>query len=173
MDNSNQYDDAVIVALGSNLAGQYASCRALLEAAVARFAAAGLTVIARSNWWRSAAWPDPAAPDYLNGVALVETDLDPRAVLAALLDLEAAFGRTRGAPNASRTLDLDLVAFGRRIVDEPSLAIPHSRAHRRCFVMGPLAEIAPAWVHPIIGQSAADLAASADIGADAASLNSP
>ncbi|MDQ2860034.1 MAG: 2-amino-4-hydroxy-6-hydroxymethyldihydropteridine diphosphokinase [Pseudomonadota bacterium] len=173
MDNSNRHDDAVIVALGSNLAGRYASRQALLEGAVTRFPAVGLTLIQRSNWWRSAAWPDPAAPDYLNGVALVETDLDPREVLAALLDLEAAFGRRRGAPNASRTLDLDLVAFGRRIVREPGFTIPHPSAHRRRFVMAPLAEIAPAWVHPLKGRTAAALAASADVGADAAPVEAP
>lgn len=164
MNNRNRYDDAVIVALGSNLAGRYASSRALLEAAVRRFAGAGLAVVQRSGWWRSAAWPDPAAPDYLNGVLVVETGLAPRAVLAALLEIEAGFGRRRGRPNAPRTLDLDLIAHGRRIVDEPGLTIPHPRAHRRRFVMAPLAQIAPTWVHPLTGQTAAELAASADEG---------
>jgi 2-amino-4-hydroxy-6-hydroxymethyldihydropteridine diphosphokinase len=55
-------DDAVVVALGSNLAGGFGTSEALLEAALARFPQAGLPVIARSGWWRSAAWPDPAAP---------------------------------------------------------------------------------------------------------------
>jgi len=164
MNNRNLYDDAVIVALGSNLAGSYASSQALLDAAVRRFAGTGLAVVQRSSWWRSAAWPDPAAPDYLNGVLIVETDRAPRAVLAALLDIEAGFGRRRGRPNAPRTLDLDLIAHGRRIVDESDLTVPHPRAHRRRFVMGPLAQIAPAWVHPITGQTAAELAASADEG---------
>ncbi|MGI8839317.1 MAG: 2-amino-4-hydroxy-6-hydroxymethyldihydropteridine diphosphokinase [Caulobacteraceae bacterium] len=168
MNKSKQLDDAVIVALGSNVKGRYASCSALLDAALGRFSAAGITVIRRSSLWRSAAWPDPALPEYVNAVALVETGLSPRAALAALLAIESAFGRRRGEPNAPRTLDLDLVAFGRLIIDEPSLTIPHPSAHRRRFVMGPLAEIAAAWVHPVSGETAADLAASADVGADAA-----
>lgn len=168
MNKSNQFDNAVIVALGSNLKDGYPSCSTLLEAALGRFPAVGITVVRRSSWWRSAAWPDPAAPDYLNAVTLVETTLTPRSLLAALIALEAAFGRRRGQPNAARTLDLDLVAYGRRIIHKPGLTIPHPRAHRRRFVMGPLAEIAPAWVHPGLGRTAAELAASADVGHDAA-----
>jgi len=86
------------------------------------------------------------------------------------LSLEASFGRIRGAPNASRTLDLDLVAYGRRAIDEPGLVVPHQRAHERRFVMGPLAEIAPDWVHPLLGKTAAELAIEAPVGADAAPL---
>jgi 2-amino-4-hydroxy-6-hydroxymethyldihydropteridine diphosphokinase len=167
MENLNNFDDAVFIALGSNLAGGHPSCKALLEAAAARFGSAGLTVVKRSGWWRSASWPDPRAPDYLNGVALVETGLAPRQVLAALIALEADFGRVREHPNAPRTLDLDLIAFGRQVIDQPGFTIPHPRAHDRRFVMGPLAQIAPNWVHPILGRTAAALAAKAGVGADA------
>jgi 2-amino-4-hydroxy-6-hydroxymethyldihydropteridine diphosphokinase len=167
MDNSNTFDDGIFVALGSNLYGAYSSCQALLDAALARFGSVGLTVVARSSWWRSAAWPDPAAPDYLNGAALVETGLAPRQVLAALIGLEADLGRRRGEPNAPRTLDLDLIAFGRLAIDQAGLTVPHPRAHDRRFVMGPLAEIAPGWVHPLLDETAADLAARANVGVDA------
>ena len=159
----------MIVALGSNLAGGYPSSRDLLDTAVARFPAAGLNVMQRSRWWRSAAWPDRSSPDYLNGVVVVETGLAPRPLMVALMELEAQFGRRRGEPNAPRTLDLDLIAFGREVVAEPGLTLPHPRAAERRFVMGPLAEIAPDWVHPVIGETAAALAARATIGADAAS----
>ncbi len=160
-------DQAVVVALGSNLKGAYASSEALLEAALERFEAAGLRVAARSGWWRSAAWPDPAGPEYRNGVALVETTLGPREVLAALLAIEADLGRHRDERNAPRTLDLDLIAHGRTILDEPGLALPHPRAQDRRFVMGPLAEIAPGWRHPASQWSAASLAKVASVGADA------
>jgi 2-amino-4-hydroxy-6-hydroxymethyldihydropteridine diphosphokinase len=161
-------DDAVIIALGSNLPGEYASPRALLEAAVKRFDVAGLRVLSRSRWWRSAAWPDPTKPDYLNGVALVETSLSPREVMAALLMLEGDFGRRRGELNAPRTLDLDLIAHGRAVVDEPGLILPHPQARERRFVMGPLAELAPGWRHPVDGATALALAASSPLGKDAA-----
>lgn len=147
--------------------GDYPSLEALLEAAVERLAATGLSIVQRSGWWRSAAWPDPDAPPYLNGVVLVETALAPAAVLAAVRGVERAFGRRRAARNAARTLDLDLIAYGRRRIDEPALVVPHPRAHERLFVMGPLAEIAPAWRHPVLGLTAAELARAAPIGRDA------
>ncbi|HEY2356004.1 MAG TPA: 2-amino-4-hydroxy-6-hydroxymethyldihydropteridine diphosphokinase [Phenylobacterium sp.] len=160
-------DDAIIVALGSNLPAEFVSSEALLEAALAQFQQAELPVLARSGWWRSAAWPDPTGKDYRNGVAIVEANGPPEAVLEALFAIERAFGRIRGEANAPRTLDLDLIAYGRRISDGPSLVLPHPRAHERLFVMGPLAEIAPAWRHPVLGKTAADLAAEATVGRDA------
>jgi 2-amino-4-hydroxy-6-hydroxymethyldihydropteridine diphosphokinase len=160
-------DDAVLVALGSNLAGGFAGREALLEAALGRFADAELTLVKRSSWWRSASWPDPSLPEYLNGLAVVETSLSPRQTLAALRRIERDFGREPSPPNAPRTLDLDLIAHGRAVVDEPGLVLPHPRAHERLFVMGPLAEIAPDWVHPLLGETAATLAQMASVGLDA------
>lgn len=160
-------DSAVIVALGSNLKGSFGSSEALLEAALGQFEAAGLKIAARSSWWRSAAWPDPAGPEYRNGVAIVETSLDPRETLAALRRIERAFGRERADANAPRTLDLDLIAHGREVIDEPGLTLPHPRAHERRFVMGPLAELAPDWVHPTQKRSAFRLAETASVGQDA------
>lgn len=156
-----------MVALGSNLAGGHPTSEALLEAALARLPAVGLEVLARSGWWRSAAWPDPVGPEYRNGVALVRPRSGPEATLAALQDLEAAFDRRRVERNAPRTLDLDLIAYGREIRAGPNLVLPHPRAHERLFVMGPLAQIAPAWKHPTLGRTAAELARSATVGRDA------
>jgi 2-amino-4-hydroxy-6-hydroxymethyldihydropteridine diphosphokinase len=160
-------DESIVVALGSNVSGGYASCEALLEAALARFPQAGLPVVARSSWWRSAAWPDPSGPEYRNGIAIVETNDPPQAVLEKLLAIESSFRRVRLLRNAPRTLDLDLIAYGRRRVDRPELVLPHPRAAERRFVMGPLAEIAPGWRHPESGRTAAELAAQAAVGRDA------
>ena len=163
-------DEAVIVALGGNLALEGQAVQAVLELAAGRLAAAGLKPVRRSGWWRSAAWPDPAQLAYLNAVAWVETALEPHAVLQALLQIETAYGRRRSVPNAPRTLDLDLIAYGRRILEGPDLVLPHPRAAERLFVMGPLAEIAPDWRHPVTGKTAADLAAEATVGTDATPL---
>jgi 2-amino-4-hydroxy-6-hydroxymethyldihydropteridine diphosphokinase len=158
------------VALGSNVAGEFASSEALLEAALARFPQAGLPVLARSGWWSSAAWPDPMGPEYRNGVALVEANGGPEAMLEALFSIETSFARERRARNAPRTLDLDLVAHGRLVIDAPGLTLPHPRAHERLFVMGPLADIAPDWRHPVLGLTAAELAKTATVGLDARPL---
>ncbi|MFZ5670475.1 MAG: 2-amino-4-hydroxy-6-hydroxymethyldihydropteridine diphosphokinase [Pseudomonadota bacterium] len=163
-------DDSIVIALGSNLAGGHATCEALLEAALAALPAHGLTVRARSGWWRSAAWPDPGLPAYVNGVALVETGLTPRQTLGALHAVERDFGRDRHEPNAARTLDLDLIAWRRLVVEADGLVLPHPRARDRRFVMGPLAEIAPDWRHPATGETAKALAARATVGADAAPI---
>jgi 2-amino-4-hydroxy-6-hydroxymethyldihydropteridine diphosphokinase len=161
------YETSIIVALGGNLPGRFTSVRALLEAALDQFPVAGLTVLKRSSWWRSASWPDPAQPDYLNGLALVETAQDPRETLRTLRGIEVTFGRERLRPNAPRTLDLDLVAHGRAVIDEADLVVPHPRAADRLFVIGPLAEIAPDWTHPVLGDTARALAERATIGRDA------
>ena len=161
--------ESIIIALGSNLAGAHGACEALLDATLATFPAHGLTVTARSGWWRSAAWPDPDDPPFLNGVVIVHTTHGPHELMAALGRIEEAFGRQRGAANAPRTLDLDLIAYGRTTGDLDGLILPHPRAAERLFVMGPLAEIAPGWAHPDGGTSET-LAEAAPIGKDAAPL---
>jgi 2-amino-4-hydroxy-6-hydroxymethyldihydropteridine diphosphokinase len=166
----SKLDDMVVIALGSNLPGRFDSCESLLEAALERFASVGLILRARSRWWRSAAWPDPADPPFSNGVALVTTDLSPAETLAALHGLEDVFDRQRNAPNAPRTLDLDLIAHGRTVSPGPGPVTPHPRAHQRLFVMGPLAEIAPEWKIPGSERNALSLAAGATLGRDAAPI---
>ena len=157
-----------MIAIGGNMAHGAASVQQVLDAAVARFAEHGLEVVKRSGLWRSKAWPDPAQPGYLNGVVLARTALSARAAMDALLEIETAFGRRRSIANAPRTLDLDLIDFGGEVLDVPGLILPHPRAAERRFVMGPLAEIAPDWRHPVLGETAAALAQRAVIGADAA-----
>ena len=168
-----ELDDAIVVALGSSLAGEFSSRQVLLEAALNAFPTCGLAVRKVSRWWSSAAWPDPSHPGYLNGVAQIETALAPSEVMSALLAIEGRFGRRRDVTNGPRTLDLDLVAYGRTCLEQPGLVLPHPRAADRRFVMGPLAEIAPNWRHPISGKTAAVHAGEAAVGRDAAPLEVP
>jgi len=170
MDGSLDLDAAVIVALGCNDKGAWSGCREALEAALARFRAEGIDVVARSSWWSSRAWPDPTDPPFLNGVVIVRTDHDPHALMAALGRIEDAFGRQRGLRNAPRTLDLDLIAYGRQSGDLDGLILPHPRAAERLFVMGPLAEIAPGWSHPAGQGTASGLARTAQVGRDASPI---
>jgi 2-amino-4-hydroxy-6-hydroxymethyldihydropteridine diphosphokinase len=159
--------DLAVIALGGNLPGAYPTVALALAAAAARLPEAGFQVLRVSHWWRSGAWPDPNDPPYLNGVVLARTALDAEEALRALHRIEAAFGRRRSQPNTPRTLDLDLIALGRTVLDGPGLVLPHPRAADRLFVMGPLAEIAPDWRHPRTGATAESLASAATIGQDA------
>ena len=131
------------VGLGSNLGDREATIRA----AVAELAATdGITVAAVSSLIDTEPVGNVDQPRFLNGVAALETSLPARELLGLLLAVEALFGRDRGAVPAHgpRTLDLDLLIYGEAEIDEPGLRVPHPRLHERGFVLGPLAELAPA-----------------------------
>jgi 2-amino-4-hydroxy-6-hydroxymethyldihydropteridine diphosphokinase len=98
-------------------------------------------------------------PRYLNAAAVGVTTLEPLPLLEALLAIEAARGRERRSLNAARTLDLDLILFGDRVVRVPGLVVPHPRFRERRFVLEPLAELAPEWVDPATGKTLAELLA--------------
>lgn len=153
--------ETILVAVGSNLPGPGGrSPLAICAWAVARLAAIeGLRLVAVSRWYRTPAWPPSDQPDYVNGVVRLAGGLAPRAVLAALQAIEAEGGRVRGAPNAARTLDLDVVGIDGLVLDTPDLVVPHPRMAARAFVLAPLCDVAPGWVHPVLGQTAAALLA--------------
>jgi 2-amino-4-hydroxy-6-hydroxymethyldihydropteridine diphosphokinase len=152
----------ILVAIGANLPAQDGAPPLLTcqRAAIALDALVGLRLVALSAWHVTRPVPVSDQPDYVNGVALLRAsgaEPDPAALLAELHAIEARFGRQRSIPNAARTLDLDLIAMGGLIRDAPDPILPHPRAHLRRFVLTPLAEVAPAWVHPRFGRSARDL----------------
>ncbi len=111
----------------------------------------GSRVLARSALYRSPPLGPSDQPDYLNAVAGVETRLAPTAFLAALQRIETAQGRVRKQRWGPRTLDLDLLVYGDRVVDSPALTVPHPGIAARAFVLYPLAEIAPGLVVPGLG----------------------
>ena len=119
-------------------------------------------VLAASSLYRSAPVGVGEQPDFINAVVSVETGLSARALLGELLAIEARFGRQREFPGAPRTLDLDLLLFGDRVIAEPGLVVPHPRMYERAFVLAPLAEIAPDAIVPGKGRAADLLAACKD-----------
>ncbi len=119
----------------------------------------GLSLESYSPWYVSAPIPKSDQPDYINGVVRLCGEADPIWLLAQLHAIEQEAGRIRSVPNAARTLDLDLIDCNGIIRPNPSPILPHPRAHERAFVMLPLAAIAPEWVHPLLGKTAATLAA--------------
>jgi 2-amino-4-hydroxy-6-hydroxymethyldihydropteridine diphosphokinase len=105
-------------------------------------------VVSRSSLYRTAPVGYSSQPDFINAVARLDTALDARPLLRALLELENRHGRRRSVPNAPRTLDLDLLLYADRVLREDGLTLPHPRLHERAFVLAPLAEIAPDAIVP-------------------------
>ena len=94
---------------------------------------------------------DTPQPPFLNQAAVGHTALPPKEFLEALHAIEADAGRTRPFDKAPRTLDLDLILYGDRVIDEPGLSVPHPRFRMRAFVLDPLVEIAPSLADPVTG----------------------
>lgn len=141
------------IALGSNLGDSYE----ILEAALKTLAHwPGLCLEAISNYYETEA-VGPPQPDYLNVCALLRTKHSPQTLLTLLLEVEKQFGRVRRERWGPRLLDLDLLLYDDQIIDEPNLQVPHPRMHERAFVLVPLSDIAPDWIHPTSGQTIATL----------------
>ncbi len=154
---SESADDFVLVALGSNLGDR---------AELIRRAFDSLQGLARSPILRSSLWQSspvdcpPDSPLFVNAAAgfIPRPGETPHSLLRQLQFIEASFGRRRrSVVNAPRPLDLDLIAFGQRIVNSPGLTLPHPRAHTRRFVLQPLSEIASGFTLPGANQTIADL----------------
>ena len=139
------------IALGGNLPGRDGTREWNLEGAVGALAALG-QVVARSRWYDTEPVGYSGQPRFLNGAVLLDTMLAPRELLEGLLRIELAFGRDRshGIDKGPRTLDLDLLLYDGLSVKGPKLIVPHPAMHERRFVLEPLVEIAPDWVHPVL-----------------------
>jgi 2-amino-4-hydroxy-6-hydroxymethyldihydropteridine diphosphokinase len=145
------------IALGANLPSPVGPPDATLAAAVARLAALG-RITARSSLYSTTPVGFTDQPRFLNAVVTLETSLAPRELLAALLEIEQAYGRDRAAiPNGPRTLDLDLLLYDDLVLSETGLELPHPRLADRAFVLVPLSEIAPQLRDPRSGRTVSEL----------------
>jgi 2-amino-4-hydroxy-6-hydroxymethyldihydropteridine diphosphokinase len=151
-----------LIGLGSNLGDR----KAQLDAAVAALAAApSVALRAVSRYHETAPVGGPEGQgDYLNAAAAVETTLEPLALLHVLQEIERRAGRVRTVRWGPRTLDLDLLLFGDRVIATGELQVPHPRMAERLFVLVPLAEIAPGAVDPVTGRTVAALLADLERG---------
>ena len=140
------------LSLGSNLGNREAN----LREAIRRLTELG-TVRKVSSFYETEPVEFIEQPWFLNCSVELETALPPRELLNALLAIEHALGRERVQPKGPRLIDLDILLYGDAVVREPGLAIPHPALHERRFVLEPLAEIAPASVHPLLKLSARQL----------------
>lgn len=151
----------IFIGIGANLPSpRHGPPRSTCEAALTAMTEAGLEIVRRSRWYRSAPVPVSRQPWYVNGVAQVASASTPAGLLELLLGIEAQFGRRRREPNAPRILDLDLLAFGDLVTGlADGVLVPHPRMHERAFVLLPLMELAPGWRHPVSGLGVGDLIA--------------
>jgi len=144
---------AIYIGLGANLDHpRYGSPRHTLGRALAALRDIGVQAARLSRWYRSSPVPASDQPWYVNAVAEVRTGLGPDATLAALHRVEEAFGRVRGERDAARWIDLDLLDYDSHIKSNRNnglSVLPHPRLEFRAFVLLPLADLAPAWRHPV------------------------
>lgn len=157
--------ELVYLSLGSN-AGDRATH---LCAAIERLAESG-TVIATSGFYETEPVDFLDQPWFLNCAVALETGETPRELLAHALMIEEGMGRRRTRDKGPRTMDIDILLFGDRVIDEPGLKIPHPAMHERRFVLAPLAEIAPGVLHPAIKKTARQLLAGLPTGQAVRSL---
>lgn len=143
----------VAIALGSNLGDRRAHLAWAVERLAAHLANLRVSSVIETEPFQVAG----PQPPYLNAVVVGDTSLEPLALLDVLLALERQRGRVRRSPRAPRTLDLDLLLYGDRVIESPRLMVPHPRLRERLFVLEPLAEIAPGWRDPVTGRTVRDL----------------
>jgi 2-amino-4-hydroxy-6-hydroxymethyldihydropteridine diphosphokinase len=151
----------ILIAIGANLPGPggtapIETCRAAIP-----FLSeiSGLSFVAMSPWYRTAAIPNSEVPDFCNGVIRLQGEIDPLELLFKLQEIEDRFGRQRLFLNAPRTMDLDIIDLNGRIRATPTPILPHPRAHLRAFVLRPILDVAPAWRHPALHQNVSTLLA--------------
>lgn len=168
-----QLKQEILIALGANLPSEVGGPAETLRAALGELGALGLAPVAVSRFYRTPAFPAGAGPDYVNAAARIEAAMPPTKVLSTLHKVEAMFGRERLKRWGQRSLDLDLLAVEDLVLPDTAthaewrdlppetqqsvapdqLILPHPRLQDRSFVLVPLMDVAPDWVHPALGLS--------------------
>lgn len=142
----------VYLSLGSNIGDREQNLRSAIE----RLAQLG-EVTAVSSFYETEPVEYTAQPWFLNAAVALDTDLMPKQLLSRLLAIEQTMGRKRTIPKGPRVIDLDILLFGKSIVDTSGLIIPHPSMHERRFVLEPLAEIAPEVRHPVFKRTVREM----------------
>ncbi len=145
----------VYMGIGSNLGSRRDNC---LESLRRINALAGVEVRECSSFYETIPVGGPPQPVYLNGVARIETDIAPFALLKSFKEIEKEMGREdTGSKNQPRVIDLDILLYGDLVIKSREITVPHPEMHRRYFVLKGLAEISPDVTHPVIKKTALEL----------------
>jgi len=139
----------IFLLLGSNLGDR----KLFLKQAVDHIEAEIAPVVKLSSVFETQSWGKTDAPDYLNQVIQLHTSLPARVLLEKILAIEILLGRERKEKWGSRTIDIDILFYGDEVIHEPDLQVPHPELHKRRFTVEPLAEIAAAFVHPVLNKN--------------------
>lgn len=145
---------AAFIALGSNLGERRGNLDRALELLGKT---SGIEVIAFSERYLTSPVGGPDQNDFLNMAVKIMTDLAPEELLARLKDIELTMRRKKKPRNHPRVIDLDLIFYGNIVLSSAELVIPHPEAHRREFVMGPISDIEPNLVHPVLKRTVRDI----------------
>ena len=165
--------------MGGNLTSQAGDPAMTLKSALLALSGVNLKVAKVSRFFRTPCFPEGAGPDFVNAAALVESDLSALEILERLHEVEATYGRERKSRWAGRTLDIDLIGGGDLILPDrvtyeawralpleeqmksapDQLILPHPRLQDRAFVLVPLNDVSPGWIHPVSGLSVAEMLA--------------
>ncbi len=142
----NKYMNTVYLLIGGNMGDRWqnlADCRDLLEAHIG-------PILNQSKIYETAAWGKTNQNDFLNQVIVLETELQPQALLKANLKIEKYLGRTRHEHWGERLIDVDILFFNDEVINSPLLKIPHPQIPFRRFTLIPLMELSPEMVHPLL-----------------------
>jgi len=145
--------NSIFLLLGSNLGNR----QHYLQEAVRLIGIYVAPVIKTSSIYETQSWGKTDAPDYLNQVVALETELPAQELLRKILDIELMLGRKREEKWGSRTIDIDILFYYDEIIDAENLKVPHPELHKRRFTLEPLAEIAPGLVHPVLKKTILDV----------------
>ena len=138
----------VYIGIGSNLGNRINN----IETAKFFLKFNGINILKSSSFYETLSWPDPDKPKFINVVIQSNTTLSPKKLMVIFKDIEKKLGRSKSLKNSPRTCDIDIISY-RNIVTSNDIIIPHKRMSKRNFVLIPLFEIAPYWLHPKTNKS--------------------